>query len=294
MTNQIGIISMQYNRPFALNDMAQLTRWKKAGFDFVEFLVPEPAEINRGALRQALADAGLAVVLTARVNLARDIVSENPSNRKGGLDYLYYCLEVAQELGARTLGGPLYGSPLVFAGKPPQPISESARKARVEWCINALKILGSAAEKAGICLAVEPLNRFETDFVNTTRQAVELVRCVDIPAVGLTLDTFHMNIEDDDIAESIRLAAPYIKHFQANENHRGYLGTGHVEWTSVIRALGEAGYAGTITLEPFRRTDERLSIPFAQWKPPLHDEQAELAASCAFIRNLIALNGGRT
>jgi D-psicose/D-tagatose/L-ribulose 3-epimerase len=119
------------------------------------------------------------------------------------------------------------------------------------------------------------------------------MKLVNHSSIGLVLDTFHMNMEDDGIGDAIRCAAGHIAHFQANENHRGYLGTGHIDWTGVVRALADVNYTGAICLEPFRRTDERIGIPFAQWKPPPHDEQAELAASCAFIRNLIALNGAR-
>ena len=86
---------------------------------------------------------------------------------------------------------------------------------------------------------VEPLNRFETDILNTARQGVELVKIVAHPAIGLMLDTFHMNMEDDDIPGALRAAGPHLVHFQANENHRGYLGTGHLDWTAILRAIGE-------------------------------------------------------
>lgn len=291
MNNTIGIISMQYQRPFST--FGQLDRWKSAGFDFVEFLVPEPDDIDLGQLRSALTDSGLFAVLAARVNLERNLSSENPGVRLSGRDYLNYCLDVAHALDASTVSGPLYGSPLVFAGRAPHPVPESLRQARVDWCVEGLKQVAETAGKAGIRLAIEPLNRFETDLLNTTRQGVELMKLVNMSNVGLTLDTFHMNMEDDDLCEAVRLAGPYLAHFQANENHRGYLGTGHIDWTGIVRALDTAAYRGTITLEPFRRTDERIGIPFAQWKPPLHDEQAQLAASCALIRNLIDLNGGR-
>ena len=142
-------------------------------------------------------------------------------------------------------------------------------------------------------LGVEPLNRFETDILNTTRQGVALMKLVDHDAVGLVLDTFHMNMEDDDIPGAIRAAGRHLIHFQANENHRGYLGSGHIDWTGVVRALGDVDYRGWITLEPFRRNDERIGVPFAQWKPPAREEQAELAAACSFLRNLLHLNGAR-
>lgn len=293
MSNPIGIISMQYQRPFTARELPQLARWKSAGYDFVEMLVPEAGEIDLAVAGRALADAGLGVVLAARVNLDRNLCSDAAAKRQAGVDYLTYCVEAASKLGASTVGGPLYGNPLVFAARAPHPVDESLRQQRVDWAVDGLKKGAAVAAQAKVRLAVEPLNRFETDILNTTRQGIALARLVDHPAVGLVLDTFHMNMEDDDIPGAIREAGKHMIHFQANENHRGYLGTGHIEWTPVIRALTDIGYTGTISLEPFRRTDERIGIPFAQWKAPSHDEQAELAAACSFIKNLITLNGGR-
>lgn len=291
--NPIGIISMQHQRPFTEREFPQFARWKAAGFDFVELLVPEPGELDLAATRRALDAEGLGVVLAARVNLDRNLCSDDAARRQAGRDYLRTCVDVAQALGAATVGGPLYGNPLVFAGRAPHPVDEALRQRRVEWCVEGLRGAAPHAQAAGVTLGVEPLNRFETDILNTTRQGVALMALVDHPAIGLVLDTFHMNMEDDDIAGAIRAAAGHVAHFQANENHRGYLGTGHIDWTATVRALADVGYTGTISLEPFRRNDERIGIPFAQWKPPARDEQAELAASCAFIRNLLHLNGSR-
>lgn len=293
MSNPIGIISMQYQRPFTAKELPQLARWKSAGYDFVEMLVPEAGEIDLGVAGKALADAGLGVVLAARVNLDRNLCSDDAGKRQAGVDYLHYCVEAASQLGATMVGGPLYGNPLVFAGRAPHPVDESLRRKRVDWAVDGLKKGAAVAAAAHVRFGIEPLNRFETDILNTTRQGIALAKMVDHAAVGLVLDTFHMNMEDDDIPGAIRDAGEHMFHFQANENHRGYLGTGHIEWTPIIRALADIGYTGTISLEPFRRTDERIGIPFAQWKAPSHDEQAELGAACSFIKNLITLNGGR-
>jgi D-psicose/D-tagatose/L-ribulose 3-epimerase len=190
-------------------------------------------------------------------------------------------------MGATIVGGPLYGTPLVFAGRPPAPIDEAQRAARVARVVSGLKDAGAHAAAHGVTLAVEPLNRFETDFCNTARQAVDLVRQVGSPAVGVMLDTFHMNMEEDDLAQAIRATGKHLVHFQANENHRGFLGTGHLDWPSICRALADVGYEGPITLEPFRRTDDRLSVPLAQWRPPAHDEDADLAHSAALLRGCL-------
>jgi D-psicose/D-tagatose/L-ribulose 3-epimerase len=101
------------------------------------------------------------------------------------------------------------------------------------------------------------------------------------------LDTFHMNMEEDDLPQAIRHSEGRLVHFQANENHRGFLGTGHIDWPPICRALADIGYAGAITLEPFRRTDDRLSVPLAQWRAPTRDEDQDLARSGQFLRGCL-------
>lgn len=283
----VGVISMSYARPFGPEHFPLFARMKAAGMDFVELLVPEEGEMDPAEAGRAAADAGLFIALAARVNLQRDLASDDPAAHEAGVAYLQRCVDVAVAMGATIVGGPLYGTPLVFAGRPPHPITEDQRAARVARVVAGLQTAGSYAAEHGIILAVEPLNRFETDFCNTAHQAVELVRLVDRPAVGVMLDTFHMNMEDDDLPQAIRATGRHLVHFQANENHRGFLGTGHIDWPAICRALADISYAGPITLEPFRRTDMRLSVPLAQWRPPAHDEDADLAHSAAFLRGCL-------
>jgi D-psicose/D-tagatose/L-ribulose 3-epimerase len=108
------------------------------------------------------------------------------------------------------------------------------------------------------------------------------------------LDTFHMNMEDPSIPDAIRRAGSRVFHFQANENNRGFVGSGHIDWPAVARALVAIGYRGPITLEPFRRDDERPGVPLAQWRAPQKDEDAPLAASIAYLRAALAFaEGGR-
>jgi D-psicose/D-tagatose/L-ribulose 3-epimerase len=290
-TPAIGVISMTYTRPFTAAHFPLFARMRQAGMDFCELLVPEEGEMDPAEAGAAAKEAGLFLVLAARVSVARDLASDDATARDDGVAYLRRCVDVAVACGARIVGGPLYGTPLVFAGRPPRPFTDAERQTRIDRVVAGLKEAGAYAATHGVTLAVEPLNRFETDFCNTARQAVELVRAVDNQAVGVMLDTFHMNMEEDDLPQAIRLAAPHLVHFQANENHRGFLGTGHLDWPPICRALFEIGYGGPITLEPFRRTDHRLSVPLAQWKPPAIDEDGDLAASGALLRGALTAAG---
>lgn len=281
--NPIGVISMFYARPFGREHYSLFSRMKAAGCDFVELLVPEPDELDLAETRKALADNGLAVALAARVNLTRDLSSADAQAAEAGISYLETCVDVAAELGAGIVGGPLYGAPLVFAGRPPAPVDERERKRRIDQIVGGLKIAGRRAADRGVTLAIESLNRFETDIANTTGHALALAEAVDMESVGVMLDTFHMNMEDPDIPGAIRRAGRRMVHFQANENNRGFVGSGHIDWPAVARALVAIDYTGPITLEPFRRDDERPGVPLAQWRAPQKDEDAALAASIAYL-----------
>ena len=289
--NPIGIISMFYARPFTREHFSCFARAKASGCDFVELLVPEPGELDLAETRAALADHGLGVVLAARVNLSRDLSSADAAAAKAGITYLEFCADVAAGLGATIVGGPLYGAPLVFAGRPPQPVAEDERKRRIDQIVGGLKSAARLAADKGVTFGIEPLNRFETDIANTTRHGLTLAEMVDHPAVGVMLDTFHMNMEDPDIATAIRDAGQRMVHFQANENNRGFIGSGHIDWPGVARALRDIGYTGPITLEPFRRDDERPGVPLAQWRAPQKDEDAELAASIGVLDGALAFAG---
>ena len=288
MINPIGIISMFYARPFVTEHLNLFKRMKNSGMDFVELLVPEQGELDLSATRRALEEAQLSVVLAARVNLSRDLASDDPNSHLAGVRYLEYCAEVAVALGATLVGGPLYGAPLVFAGRAPAPVAEADRLARVDRVVSGLRAAGSKAVNLGVRLAVEPLNRFETDFASTTQQGLDLVNRVDSPAVGLLLDTFHMNMEEGDLAEAILRSGSRLFHFQANENHRGFVGSGHLDWPDIARALVRVGYRGPITLEPFRRQEQRLGVPLAQWRAPVENEDQALSDSAAYLRTALA------
>lgn len=288
MTNPIGVISMFYARPFTREHFSTFSQIKKAGADVVELLVPEPGELDLAETRAAIADAGLACVLAARVNLSRDLASSDAAAHRAGVAYLEETIGVASALGAGIVGGPLYGAPLVFAGRAPAPVTPDERRRRIDAVVAGLVAAGRRAADAGVLLGVEPLNRFETDVCNTARHALEIVERVGDPAVGVMLDTFHMNMEEFDIADAIRRTGSRLVHFQANENNRGFVGAGHIDWANVARALRDVDYRGPIVLEPFRRSDEAAGVTLAQWRAPSVDESEPLAASIAYLKAALA------
>ena len=292
MKNPVGIISMQFTRPFDAAALPWFARARALGFDFMELLVPEPEDgLDLAEVRRICEGEGLGLVLAARVNLQRSIAGADPAARKGGLDYLRFCIDTAAALGARIIGGPLYGEPLVFAGRPPRPWTAAEIAERAKRTIDGLAEVAPLAAAAGQVFALEALNRFETDIVNTTAQAIEVVDAVGSPGLGLMLDTFHMNMEERSIPDAIRAAGSRLVHFQANENHRGFPGTGNMDWTAIMRALHDVGYAGPVSLEPFRREDDRVALPIAHWRAPHENEDDKLRAGAGLIRSALAFAG---
>lgn len=150
--------------------------------------------------------------------------------------------------------------------------------------MTSLVTVAAHADEAGVRLAIEPLNRFETDLVNTVQQGLAL--CADIGAnnVGLMLDTFHMNIEEKSLPEAVRLAGSKVFNVQASENDRGTPGTGHVDWSGVIAALRDIGYDGGIVVESFLPTVKEIAKAVSLWRSVAPSMEALASDGAGFLR----------
>ena len=148
------------------------------------------------------------------------------------------------------------------------------------------------AAKVGVRLGVEVLNRYENNLINTAKQARRLIELVQSPFVGIHLDTFHMNIEEEDMAGAINLAGDKLFHLHGSDSHRGIPGEGHVPWGQVASALRKIRYNGYVVIESF--DPEGRLAPLARLWRPLSDSQDTLARQgLAFLReNLLAGSSG--
>jgi D-psicose/D-tagatose/L-ribulose 3-epimerase len=246
---------------------ARIRQW---GFDGVEvFLSPqEPADIS--GLRAALNEMSLA--RTACTVLPRDahLVSADRQARARGVDYLLRCLERAAELGASLLVGPLYASLGLMTGR---------RRTAEEWAwaVEGLRQVALRGKALGVGLCIEPLNRFETYFLNTLDDAARLVHDIGEPNVRVHFDTFHANIEERNPAQALRAVAGELGHVHFSENDRGIPGTGHNDWPGIVAALREIGYDGWLTIESFAQPEPDLAAAAAIWRDlaPSGDDLAQ-------------------
>ena len=144
------------------------------------------------------------------------------------------------------------------------------------------------AEEHGVVLAVEALNRFETDLVNTAEQLVRLLRDVGHPAVKAHLDTFHMHIEEKDVAAAVRRVGAELVYVDASESDRGTPGSGQVDWAGLAGALREIGYAGDCVIESFTPECQAIAAAAAIWRPLAPTQDALARDGHAFLRRLLA------
>jgi D-psicose/D-tagatose/L-ribulose 3-epimerase len=187
------------------------------------------------------------------------------------VQYISELIKLASQLGSTLVCGPMY-SETGRAGRH----SAEEREAQLAQIATHLKPLCQQAEAAGVILAIEPLNRFETDCINTLEQAVDLIERVGSPALKIHIDTFHMNIEEDDSAAAILKHGQHIGHVHASASHRGLLGQDQVDWNGVLSALQTIGYDGDIVIESFSEDNEVIARAAAIWRP-LYDSPEQLS-----------------
>jgi D-psicose/D-tagatose/L-ribulose 3-epimerase len=254
-----GVHSFIWTADFSPSDFALLPRLKDAGFDGVQLPIFQPATYPAGEIRAELERNGLEPTFTAVMIEGMTTISDDAATRARTRTYLADCIKAVADTGSNLLGGPLYAPVGYLPGR---------RRTADEWtwAVEAFQELGPVAQRHGVELALEPLNRFETYFLNTVDDAVRLCDEVNHPSVGVLVDTFHANIEEKNVADAYRKAARRLKHVHTCENDRGAPGSGHVEWNDVFAALREIGYDDWLVIESFGFSLGGISAAASIWR----------------------------
>ena len=275
MSYKFGIHLMVWSGQAGARELALLPAIKELGYDGVEIPIFDPDALEAAAVRAALAQSGLAC--TASTALPEGVSLIDADIADAGVAWLERTVAATAELGAPVLCGPLA-----------LPVGERRGRGytEAEWacCVQSLRRVGRTAEKLGVSLAFEPINRFETFFLNTAADGVRLVQEVDSSAVGLLLDTFHMHIEEKSTPAAILHSAGYIKHFHASENDRGTVGSGQVAWAETFAALRQSGYAGWVVVESFNAVIPELAGATCVWRPLAESPELLARDSLHFLR----------
>lgn len=283
MNPVFGASTWLWTSPYRSSDVGLLEKIAALGFKSVELPIEDPSLIDVAALRPVLRDLGLSVHVCGAFGPGRDLTHPDPAVRASGRAYITDCLDIAAGLDAGFFAGPMYSE----VGKARQ-LPEDERRREWDLAVSELRQVSFAAADRGLAIALEPINRFETDLVNTTADSLRMIRDIDHPAAKVMIDTFHMTIEEADIGAAIRAAGKDLIHVQVSENHRGVTGTGLTPWTSFRDALREIDYSGSIVIESFTPDNRDLAGAVCIWKrfTPTQDEFA--SRGLAFLQQLFA------
>lgn len=281
---RFGINGWVWTSPVTTEEVERLAPLaKRFGFDHFEIPLEAIGDVDYAHAKGILRDLELTISTTAAMGPDRDLIHADEAIRANGKNYIMQAIDASYALGATNFVGPLYSA----VGRTWQQ-SPSERAHDLDVLVATLRELARYAGDKGVVLCVEPLNRFETSFVNLATQANEIVDRVEHPNVGVLLDTFHMNIEEKDLGDAIRSSDKRLKHLHACENDRGAPGTGHVPWQSVAKALQDIRFDGPVVIESFTPKVKSIARAAAIWREfePSPDLLAEKGAK--FLRQLLA------
>lgn len=242
--NALGVHALVWTGGWSADEAAHaISQSERAGYDIIEIPLLDPASVDAAMTRRLLDEHGLAATCSLGLAAATDISSEDRAVVDAGERQLRAALDCASGFGATYMGGILYSAFQKYMTPP-----TAAGRANA---IGVLKRLTREAAQRGVTLGLEVVNRYETNLLNTADQALAMIEEIGEPGIGVHLDTYHMNIEEDDMSGPVRRCGDKLVYVHVGESHRGYLGSGSVDFTTFFKALAEIGYAGPITFESF-------------------------------------------
>lgn len=251
----------------------------KTGFDLLEFSLHDSLNLDVAATRKLLEQHGLAVACSRGLAFDADVSSEDPAVVERGARLLQDSLTITRQLGGTHFTGALYSA----LGKYGAPLSPRGR----QNVIAVLTTLAAEAAGHGMTLGLEICNRYETNVINTAHDALRLADDIGADNVLIHLDTYHMNIEEDDLVRPVHEVGDRLGYVHIGENHRGYLGSGHLDFGAFFHALHDIGYTGPITFESFSSAvvAAGLSNDLAIWRNLWTDGEDLARHARAFMAN---------
>jgi D-psicose/D-tagatose/L-ribulose 3-epimerase len=278
---KFGVNTFIWTESFDRSNLPLLPRVKAWGFDGVEVPLFRPAEFAAADIRQGVEANGLECTVCSVLVDGLSFISDDADVRRKTRVHMQDVVKASADAGAKVVAGPLYCAVGYLPGR---------RRTADEWkwAVEGHQSLGDTLASHGVTIAVEPLNRFETFFLNTAADAAALAAEVNHPNVGILFDTFHANIEEKDIGAGYRRIGKHLKHVHACENDRGIPGSGHVEWNGVFQALRDIGYDGWLTIESFGFALPMISAAAAIWRDIEKTPDSIASEGVKFLRSHVS------
>lgn len=279
-----GVTTWLWTSPFNNSMIRELfEKVATIGFDAIEIAIEDPDLIDPIAVQSAIREFGIEAIACGAFGPTRDLTHTDPAIHDNCFRYIEKCLDFCTAWNAGFLAGPMYSAVGKARMVPPE-----QRKMEWELAVINLRTVCQMAASRNLQIALEPLNRFESDLVNTTVDVVRLIQDINHPAAKIMLDGFHMNIEEPDMEKAIRLAGTNLVHVQVSENYRGTPGTGQTNWTALKNGLDAINYNGVISIESFTPVNQELAGAVCIWRPLAGNQNDFARNGLAFLKQLYA------
>lgn len=258
-----------------------IEKTKLAGFDLIEIPLMDPANFDRDLAARLLKEHDLGASASLGLSDSTDLTSSDPAIVAAGEAMLNDCLDIVSTMGGSRLCGVLYSAMKKYMA--PQSAAGRASSAA------ALRRLATRAEGLGIHLSLEVVNRYETNLMNTGGAALEFLDEIDHANVSVHLDTYHMNIEESDFCSPVLNVDKRLGYVHIGESHRGYLGSGTIDFDSFFSGLAHVGYDGPVVFESFSSAvvSAELSNTLGIWRNLWQDSDDLAAHANRFIRDKV-------
>jgi len=268
---KLGINVWVWDAPFTDNTLGVMAKARQMGFDAVEIPLEQLSFLTPKKVNESLKGTGLTPITCGVFGPDRDLTNDDPAVRRACLNYVRAALKFSEAIGSKMIIGPMYAA----VGKR-RHVPAAQRKKEWDRAVAGLQKAAKMAADYGVTIALEPLNRFETDLINTSAQCSRLVDEIGEKNVGVHLDTFHMNIEEHSIYEAVKTAGKRLVHVHACENDRGAPGSGQVDWKALAKGLKEVKYNKHVVIESFTPECTALAAATCIWHPlaPTQDDLA--------------------
>lgn len=263
MTSKLkyGVSTWLWQSPFTTESISLFPKIKSMGFDVVEIPVENPELIDAKAVNNALIEYDLEPTVCGVFGPTKDLTHDDVSVHETCFRYIEKCFELCNAWNVDFVAGPMYSA----VGKA-RMVSSEQRKIEWERAVNNLRKVCEVAQSFGTSIALEPLNRFESDMVNTAEDVMRLVTDINYTEAKVLLDGFHMTIEEKNIREAINTVGDKLLHVQVSENHRGIPGSGLTPWYEFQKGLEDIDYKGAMVIESFTPEIKELAGAVCIWK----------------------------
>ncbi len=271
MNFKFGVDSFIWSENFSEKDLWIIPKAKELGFETIDIAIAHPETFPTEKVKKEASGAGIEVVTTTTLNESTNLISPDPGIRKKGVDMLKLLVDINYELGSNILGGVNYAGWGCLTGKP-------RTEDEWNWSVESMRVAASYAKENGaLTIACEPVNRFETHFLNIAEDAVRYCKDVGTGNMGVHLDCFHMIREEMSFKGAVETCGrEYLGYVHVCESNRGIPGTGLVPWKEFFTAIKSIGYTGPMVIESFDPSFEELNRLCAIWRK-FADSGEELA-----------------